>query len=152
MLSLQEQYAPLSQCFGCGPKNEQGLRIKSMVLGDKVVANFLPKQHHQAFLGILSGGICGTLLDCHSNWTAAYAIMKQLGLDKPNCTVTAKYAVDLLEPTPLDEVLTIVAEVLSVSPKKASVKAHIMVNNTCTARLEGLFVAVGVGHKAYHRW
>lgn len=152
MLSLQDQYAPLSQCFGCGPKNEQGLKIKSMVFGDKVVASFLPKQHHQAFAGILSGGICGTLLDCHSNWTAAYAIMRHLGLDKPNCTVTAKYAVDLLEPTPLDEVLTIEAEVLSVSPKKASVKANIMVNNICTARCEGLFVAVGVGHKAYHRW
>ena len=27
--SVQEQYAPNSICFGCGPANEKGLQIKS---------------------------------------------------------------------------------------------------------------------------
>jgi hypothetical protein len=27
--SLQDRYAPRNQCFGCGPLNAQGLRIKS---------------------------------------------------------------------------------------------------------------------------
>src|ERR1041385_1765275 len=27
--SLQERYAPKGRCFGCGPANEQGLRIES---------------------------------------------------------------------------------------------------------------------------
>ena len=30
-----------------------------------------PEPHHLAFEGVLNGGICGALLDCHSNWTAA---------------------------------------------------------------------------------
>ena len=36
MKSLQEMYAPNSFCFGCGPKNPKGLRIRSFVVGDEV--------------------------------------------------------------------------------------------------------------------
>ena len=32
--SLQETYAPANQCFGCGPSNAQGLRIRSFAEGD----------------------------------------------------------------------------------------------------------------------
>ena len=33
---LQEQYAPHNACFGCGPANEKGLRIRSFAEGDKL--------------------------------------------------------------------------------------------------------------------
>lgn len=69
--SLQDRYAPENRCFGCGPANDKGLRIKSFVRGDDVVASFQPAPHHLAFEGMLNGGIAGALLDCHSNWTAA---------------------------------------------------------------------------------
>ena len=36
--SLQDRYAPNNKCFGCGPSNPKGLRIKSRVEGDTVVA------------------------------------------------------------------------------------------------------------------
>src|SRR5688500_17766457 len=99
--SLQEQYAPNNQCFGCGPANDKGLRLKSHPEGDELVAEFRPEPHHQAFAGVLNGGICGALLDCHSNWTAAYHLMKRDGLDSPPCTVTADFHVKLRRPTPL---------------------------------------------------
>jgi hypothetical protein len=35
-----------------------------------------PEAHHEAFPGMLNGGIAGALLDCHSNWTAAHHLMK----------------------------------------------------------------------------
>jgi hypothetical protein len=152
MLSLQDRFAPNNQCFGCGPKNQQGLQIKSIVEGDVVVAHFRPQAHHQAFDNVLSGGICGTLLDCHSNWCAAYAIMLNRGEDSPPCTVTARYAVDLLAPTPMDAVLKLVATAKTVSPKKAEITAQLFAADVCTARCEGLFVAVSPGHPAYHRW
>ena len=57
--SLQELHAPLSRCFGCGPANEQGLRIRSIVVGDKVIAEWMPQAHHEAFPGVLNGGIVG---------------------------------------------------------------------------------------------
>jgi hypothetical protein len=100
--SLQETYAPTNRCFGCGPANERGLRIKSRVEGDEVVAEWRPEAHHQAFDGILNGGIAGALLDCHSNWTAAYHLMRKAGADEPPCTVTAEFHVTLKRPTPMD--------------------------------------------------
>lgn len=151
--SLQDTYAPDLKCFGCGPRNDQGLQIKSMVEGDIIVATFVPKPHHQAFENVLSGGICGTLLDCHSNWAAAYFIMKHRNESHhPPCTVTARYAVELLHPTPMDKTLKIVATQKTVSEKKAEILASIFADDLCTATCEGLFVAVSPGHPAYHRW
>ena len=65
--SLQETYAPNMACFGCGPANEKGLHIRSFPDGDEVVATFEPATYQEAFPGMLSGGIIGTLLDCHCN-------------------------------------------------------------------------------------
>ncbi len=62
--SLQLTYAPDSICFGCGPTNDRGLRINSFVDGDYVVAEWSALKHHEAFPGVLNGGIIGTLLDC----------------------------------------------------------------------------------------
>jgi hypothetical protein len=65
MESLQDRYAPANRCFGCGAANERRLRIKSFDSGDKVVAEWRPEPHHEAFDGILNGGIAA-LLHCHS--------------------------------------------------------------------------------------
>src|SRR4051795_4881855 len=101
MQALQDLYAPHNACFGCGPANSKGLRIKSVVQeGGEVVAVWQPEPHHQAFEGVLNGGIIGALLDCHSNWTAAYHLMKQRGVDRPPTTVTLDYAVRFRKPTP----------------------------------------------------
>ena len=91
-----------SICFGCGPANEKGLHINSFPESDEVVAEWHAEPHHQAFPGMLNGGIIGRLLDCHSNWTAAYFLMKHDGKDTPDCTVTADFHVKLLRPTPSD--------------------------------------------------
>ena len=100
--SLQEQFAPSSICFGCGPANEKGLQIRSIVDGDHTSAVWQPQTHHEAFPNVLSGGIIGTLLDCHSNWTAAWAIMNNQQAKNPPCTVTAEYKVKLMRPCRLD--------------------------------------------------
>src|SRR5207253_10834770 len=86
--SLQETYAPNNTCFGCGPANEKGLHIRSFPDGDEVVATFQPEKYQEAFPGMLSGGIIGTLLDCHCNWAATYHLMKPAGLNRPACTAT----------------------------------------------------------------
>ncbi len=74
-LAVQERYSPKSICFGCGPANEQGLHIKSFLERDALVARWRAQPHHQAFPGMLNGGITGALLDCHSNWMAAMHLM-----------------------------------------------------------------------------
>ena len=43
-------------------------------------ATWQPLPHHAAFENVLNGGIIGTLLDCHANWTAAMHLMRERGL------------------------------------------------------------------------
>jgi acyl-coenzyme A thioesterase PaaI-like protein len=151
--SLQERYAPTSRCFGCGPANEKGLRIRSIVReGGTVHATWVPEKHHEAFENILNGGIVGALLDCHMNWTAAHHLMGTKGLDAPPCTVTAEFSVQLLAPTPTDGEVELVAHVVESSGSKAIVEATLSAHGTVTAKGRGTFVAVKPGHPAYHRW
>ena len=152
MPSLQDTYAPNNRCFGCGPANDKGLKIKSFVEGNEVVAEWRPEPHHQAFDGILNGGICGALLDCHSNWTATHYLMKQSGAETPPCTVTADFHVTLRRPTPMDVPLKLRAHVVESSADRAVVEASLEANGKVTATCRGTFVAVEEGHPAYHRW
>lgn len=152
MKSLQERFAPTSRCFGCGPANEKGLRIRSLPEGDEVLCTWTAEEHHQAFHNMLNGGICGALLDCHSNWTAAWHLMNQGGLDAPPCTVTAEFTVKLRRPTPTDGPITLRARVVESSAKKAVVEATLEAGGRVTATCRGVFVAVDEEHPAYHRW
>lgn len=150
--SLQERYAPHNACFGCGPASSQGLRIRSMVEGDLVVAEWTPQEHHQAFPGVLNGGIIGALLDCHCNWTAAYHLMKQAGADSPPCTVTADYAIVLKRPTPMSGPVRLEAKPVELKEDRAVIEGVLMAGGKVTATCRGTFVAVKPGHPAYHRW
>ena len=151
-LSLQDRFAPANKCFGCGPANERGLRIKSMVRGDEVVAVWTPEAHHEAFEGMLNGGIIGALLDCHSNWTAAWHLMQRRGADQPPCTVTADYAVKLKRPTPSKGPVELLARVAESTDDRAVVEAQLLSGGVVCATCRGTFVAVKPGHPAYHRW
>ena len=150
--SLQEQYAPRSICFGCGPANERGLHIRSFVEGDEVVARFRAEPHHAAFEGILCGGIIGTLLDCHCNWTAAYELMKAAGENEVPATVTADYAITLKRPTPVDAELVLRARPVSLEGRRCVVEGTLEAAGKVCATCRGTFVAVEPGHPAYQRW
>jgi acyl-coenzyme A thioesterase PaaI-like protein len=151
-LSLQDRHAPRNTCFGCGPANDKGLRIKSFVQGDELVATWLPEPHHEAFPGMLNGGITGALLDCHGNWTAAWHLMRQSGAGTPPCTVTADFHVKLKRPTPTNGPIHLRAKVVESSEDRAVVEATLEAGGKITATCRGTFVAVKEGHPAYHRW
>ena len=152
--SLQETYAPHNACFGCGPSNPKGLRIRSFVAQDRqrVVAEWTPAPHHEAFPGVLNGGIIGSLLDCHLNWTAAWHLMTRAGAQTPPCTVTAEYSVKLLRPTPTDGPVTLEARIVESTDDRATVEGTLFAKGKPCATCRGLFVAVKEGHPAYHRW
>jgi acyl-coenzyme A thioesterase PaaI-like protein len=149
---LQYTYAPHNECFGCGPANPKGLRLCSIPQGNIVIADWKPEPYHQAFPGILNGGIIGALLDCHSNWSAAYHLMQRLLLTTPPCTVTASYTVKLLRPTPSEDWVHLESEIKSATDKQVIVTATLSSKGKLCATCEGTFVAVGEGHPAYHRW
>ena len=149
---LQDRYAPDSICFGCGPANEEGLRIKSYARDDQVVADWTPGPNHQAFPGVLNGGIIGTLLDCHCNWTAACHFMRRRGADRPPVTVTAEYAIRLKRPTPADRPVHLTAEVVESADDRVTVEAELWSDGVVTATCRGVFVAVEEGHPAHEAW
>ena len=150
--AVQDRYAPNSICFGCGPANKEGLQIKSYRTDDGLEMEFECDEKHQAFPGIINGGIIGALLDCHGNWTAAMAIMDRNGLDAPQCTVTAQYEVKLKRPTPLGPTLKLQSRILALQDDRAEVIIELKVDEKTCATGRGLFVAVEEGHPAYHRW
>jgi acyl-coenzyme A thioesterase PaaI-like protein len=150
--SLQEEYAPGNACFGCGPSNPEGLRIRSFPKDGDVVAEWQPQPKYEAFPGVLNGGIIGALLDCHCNWTAAYYLMKQAGEDHPPCTVTADYAIKLLRPTPTNGPVSLAARVVESSGDRATVEGTLSGGGKVCATCRGTFVAVREGHPAFHRW
>ena len=113
---------------------------------------FTPSLEHQAFPGMINGGIIGTLLDCHGNWTAAIAIMDQQGLEEPPCTVTASYSIKLRRPTPLGQPLVIRSLISEIDGDKVNVEMTLEAEGKLCATGKGLFVAVKEGHPAYHRW
>jgi len=165
--AVQDRYAPDNACFGCGPSNPAGLRIKSRRPTDAdlarheddglptaglLVADWQPAAMHEAFPGMLSGGIAGTLLDCHLNWTAAIHLMDLRGLDHPPCTVTARYSVALRRPTPTSGPLSIRGWVTAVDGDKVNVEGELSADGVVCATCRGLFVSVQEGHPAFHRW
>jgi acyl-coenzyme A thioesterase PaaI-like protein len=150
--SLQETYAPNNACWGCGPANAEGLRIRSFPKNGEVVAEWKPEKKYEAFPGVLNGGVIGTLLDCHCNWTAAYHLMKRAKQVRPPCTVTAEYSIKLLRPTPSSASVFLSAKVADLADDRATVEGTLSAGGKVCASCRGIFVAVKEGHPAYHRW
>lgn len=150
--NLQDRYAPTTRCFGCGPANDRGLRIKTRIVDGEGICEFHAEPHHDSFGGAVAGGIIGTVFDCHCNWTAAHHLMVRNDLDEPPCTVTAEYTVRFLAPTPSDRPLLFKARVVDSSARRATVEGRVEADGETTARCHAVFVAVKEGHPAYHRW
>ena len=154
-LSVQERFAPESSCYGCGPTNEQGLRIRSFPLDeepDALVCEWSPSQYHAAYSTFLNGGVIGALFDCHSNWTATLHLMRRDGLECPPCTVTADFHVRFKRPTPMDGSVRLEARVAASDGPRVEVEATLSSHGKITVTCRGTFIAVKPGHPAYHRW
>ncbi len=151
-IAVQDKYGPTGICFGCGPANPKGLRIKSFWEGDDFVLRFTPREEHQAFKGVVNGGIIGTLFDCHCNWCAATELHRRNPDEEFPSTVTSEFHVKLRRPTPYGTELLIKARPVKVDGNKVTVEAEMYANGKVTATCTGVFVSVPKGHPAYHRW
>ncbi|HTE50947.1 MAG TPA: PaaI family thioesterase [Kofleriaceae bacterium] len=151
MESLQERFAPQGRCFGCGPANPEGLRIRSIPRGDEVVCAWTGQPRYQAFEGALNGGICGALLDCHSSWAAIHHLMETRGLAAAPSMVTADFHVKLRRPTPVGAI-ELRARAVETTGDRVVVEATLEAAGVVTASCRGTFVAVREGHPAYGRW
>lgn len=125
--SLQERYYPDLPCFGCGPANEKGLRLRSHAREDGLVtARFTPWPEHDNGLGFLNGGIIATVLDCHSAAAVTHEAFTRGWPPLPGAAlpyVTANLDVSYLRPAPLTETVELYAEVTAAS--EAEMTAHV---------------------------
>ncbi len=128
-LAIQDRLFPDVTCFGCGPANPDGLRIKSFAASDLVTtARFTPWPQHDNGVGFLNGGIIATLLDCHSG-SAAFHLADVRGWGPlPGAAfayVTAGIDVRYLRPAPLDAEVGLVAEVAEASEDAMTVDVRL---------------------------
>lgn len=143
--AFQDYYPEsLQHCYGCGPKNPNGLQVRSFWEGEESVARFLPQDYHLAFPGYVYGGLIASLIDCHCIGTAAAAAYREEGREPGTLPafryVTGSLQVDYLAPTPLGGELIIRARVEEIKGRKTIVSAKVIAGGQVTAR--GRVVAV----------
>ena len=151
-LAFQDQI-PDNSCFGCGPDNEQGLRIKSYwsetAPGD-AVCDFQPQPHHNAGSAkILNGGIIATVMDCHSVVTAvaqAYRVAgREIGSDPQYWYVTGSFELSYKAPAMLEKTVHLTARIVEVMEKKSLVECELWSGDTLCTTSRMLAVRVPMG-------
>jgi acyl-coenzyme A thioesterase PaaI-like protein len=146
-IAIQDQLAIENHCFGCGPTNPDGLRIKSYWDGDDTVCTFAPRPAHTAGpRHVLNGGIIATLIDCHCVCTAIAAIHRAegrpLAVDPHVWCVTAALHIDYLKPTPLEAPVVLRARIEASEGKRATVVCTLSSGGVDRAR--GQVIAIRV--------
>lgn len=152
--ALQDLAAPDGICFGCGSKNQNGLRIKSYWDTDNVhvVMTHLPDERYVGWPSLVYGGLISCLVDCHSNWTAMASHYRAEDLEpgtlpRIDC-VTGSLGVKFIKPTPVGVPLTLRARINSEVARKTRVLCEVYAGDTLTALGDSVFVRVDVGHLA----
>ena len=130
-----------------------GLRIRSYEGGEgMVVTTWQPRPEHEAFDGFVNGGILGTLIDCHSNWTAIAALLARTGAAIAPSTVTSELSIAFRRPTPSNQPMRLIGRATEVRDDHVTVETSIEVDGTTTATGRATFIAVKPGHPAFGRW
>ena len=146
MTSIQDRM-PHNHCYGCGPDNPDGLRIKSHWQGDESVCTYTPRPEQCAGpTQYLYGGTIASLIDCHSVCTAVsnyYRLEgREVGEGEEIWCVTGQLTVNYLAPTPIDREVTLRATIAETTEKKTILDCRVFSGEVQTAA--GKVVAVRV--------
>lgn len=121
-----------NHCFGCGPNNQHGLRIKSY-WGEKgkAVCEFIPQAYHSAApTKFVNGGIISTIIDCHcvcSAMAMAYKVeSKKIGSGKAIYFATGNLEVSFRRPVPISNPILLSARFKSIGEKKIVVECELI--------------------------
>jgi acyl-coenzyme A thioesterase PaaI-like protein len=127
--SIQDRLFPDMMCFGCGPANRRGLRLKSYPADGAVTARFMPWPEHDNGVGFLNGGIISTVLDCHSAAAVMLEAERQGWSPLPGAAlayVTAGLDVRYLRPAPLHEEVELRAVLSAVEEPEMAVEVELL--------------------------
>lgn len=145
--AIQDLIGPSNQCYGCGPDNPEGLRIKSFWDGDETICTWQPRPAFMAGpTDVLNGGVIATLLDCHAVGTAiahTYRLRgREIGSEPRVWCVTASMSVEYLKATPIAAPVSLRGRVEKVGNRSTTVACTLSAGGLETAR--ALVVAVRV--------
>jgi len=144
--AIQDYYAEeFAHCYGCGPLNEEGMKIKSYWDGEEALCRFTPQPWHSGGVpGFAYGGLIASLIDCHGAAAASAAKLKADGFalgERPlSRFVAASLKVDYLKPAPLDTTFELRARVREIDGRKVTVNVTLSAKGEVCATGEELFI------------
>ena len=145
--AFQDLIGAENHCYGCGPENEKGNRIKSYWDGDESVCKWKARPEHCAGApDVVYGGLIASLIDCHSVNTAMANAYKEAGREvgsEPKLwCVTANLNVNYRRPTPIDAELELRAKVKKRDGKKTWITCDLIANGEVCADAEVLAIQI----------
>lgn len=150
-ISIQSTYGERFQyCWGCGPKNEEGLHLKSYPSddGETCIATVVPdKMYTGGVPHNLFGGMIATLFDCHGTASAAWFAHRKKGLDLRSDMVigrfiTAHLEVDFKKTVPMEEEIKLTSRAEEISERKVIVAMEMEAAGDLRAAAQMVAVAV----------
>lgn len=150
-IAIQDTYGERFQyCWGCGPKNEEGLHLKSYPSesGEESICKITPESKYTG--GVpknLFGGMIAMIFDCHGTASAAWFKHRDKGLDLKEDTVilrfiTARLEVDFKRPVPMDKEITVTARAEEIGERKVILNMEMEVEGEIRAKAKMVAVAV----------
>ncbi len=123
---LQDLIGPKDNpCFGCGPQNPEGFKIKSYPReGGGLVAEWTGGEHHAGSFSVMGGGVQATLIDCHGIWTAVDHVARD-GMDPLPHFLTVAIDVGYRAKAPLGEPVTLTSEVVEVQGRRITAEVEL---------------------------
>jgi len=119
-------------CFGCGPDNPRGLRLRIYQDGTDAVATFVPDAELSGYPDRMHGGVVGLLVD---------EMLVYAGAAHGLWGMTAKVRYWVRKPIPLDATLTLRSRLVQRSERgfRATVAIHLP-GDVLAAEGEGMCV------------
>lgn len=123
--AIQDHYPDeYAHCYGCGRRNPLGHHLRSYLVGSESIATFVADAKYSGGVpGHAYGGLVASLLDCHGTASAA-AFQWQAESAGANVLgslarfVTGSLKVEFLRPTPLEQELTLRAQLRRIEGRK----------------------------------
>jgi len=136
-----QDYMAAQTCFGCGPDNGNGFKIRSHWENELSVCEWQAEQYHEGWAGLTCGGVIATLVDCHCIATSMATAIKQenreMGSDPKYVFATGALNITYLKPSSVDKPIRLEAKVSKIKyDKKYTVECSVYVDGEKTAQAE----------------
>ena len=150
-IAIQDRYGERFQhCWGCGPKNDLGLHLKTYpsIDGNSCISRIKLENAYTG--GVPSNvfvGMIATIFDCHGTASAAWFAHHQKGLELTESTVigrfiTARLEIDYLSPSPIEDEIVVTSTLEELGERKAIIDMEMTVATKVRAKAKMVAVAV----------